>query len=119
MSAVVVSRELFFATRLRDLAARSGVELVRVDDPDGLPPPGTARLVLVDWDERGEGWGGRLSAWRDAAPRDRRARIVLFGPHADRAAHADARSAGLGPMWARSKLLVSFESLLGQAGQGD
>jgi hypothetical protein len=38
--------------------------------------------------------------------------VVLFGPHTDLAAHAEARAAGLGPMLARSKLLADLPTLL-------
>ena len=41
------------------------------------------------------------------------ARVVLFGPHTDLAAHGAAREAGLGPMWARSKLVAELPDLLG------
>ncbi len=39
-------------------------------------------------------------------------RVILFGQHTDLADHADARATGLGPIWARSKLLASLKPLL-------
>ena len=39
-------------------------------------------------------------------------RLILFGPHTDLEAHADARAAGLGPMWARSKLVAELQALM-------
>jgi hypothetical protein len=107
----VLARDLIIATRIADTAARAGVETLRVDEPDGLPPPSELRLVFVDWGARQPGWARDLVAWRDsaggAAPR-----ILLFGPHTDLAAHADARSAGLGPMLARSKLVAGLGELM-------
>ena len=112
MTAILVSRELLFATRLHDISARSGTDLVRVDDPDELPSPTSTRLVLVDWADRSDNWGLRLVEWCAEAPEDSRPRIVLFGPHTDLKAHAAARESGLGPMWARSKLLIELPSLM-------
>ena len=40
------------------------------------------------------------------------ARVILFGRHTDLEAHADARAAGLGPMWARSKLVAELPQLM-------
>jgi hypothetical protein len=39
-------------------------------------------------------------------------RVILFGPRTDLEAHAAARAAGLGPMWARSKVIAGLPSLL-------
>jgi hypothetical protein len=60
--------------------------------------------VLVDWSSRRAGWADALSASG--------ARVILFGRHTDLEAHADARAAGLGPMWARSKLVTELPSLV-------
>jgi hypothetical protein len=61
--------------------------------------------VLVDW-------SARQPHWADALRRLSGPRLVLFGPHTDLEAHAAARDAGLGPMWARSRLLSGLASLL-------
>ncbi len=111
MTVALVSRELLFASRIADAASRAGVAFVRVDDPSTLPSPDTLRLVLVDWAERDMGWADALAAWCQGAPASA-PRVVLFGPHTDLEAHAAARAAGLGPMWARSKLLSDLPSLL-------
>ena len=113
MTVAVVSRDLMIATRIADAGARAGVEVHRFDDPSQLPPAGEVSLVLVAWDERHPDWGERLTAWCAGAPQSAQPRVVLFGPHTDLAAHAEARAAGLGPMWARSKLLADLPSLLG------
>ena len=112
MTAVLVSRELLFATRIHDIAARASVELVRVDEPSQLPEAASVRLVLVDWSERTSEWGPQLAAWLEAAPDGHRPRLILFGPHTDLQAHAAAGRAALGPMWARSRLVRALPELL-------
>jgi hypothetical protein len=107
--AAVVS-DLLIGSRILDVATRAGAELVRVDSPADLPPADHLDLVLIDWGGRSPGWGEQLRAWAAAAPAS--PRIVLFGPHTDLAAHADAKSHGLGPMLARSKLITDLDSLL-------
>ena len=62
------------------------------------------------------GWAEQLLAWHAARPEGALPRLVLFGPHTDLEAHAAARAAGLGPMWARSKLLSEIPGLLANAG---
>jgi hypothetical protein len=108
VTVAVVARDLMIATRIADAGARAGVDVLRCDEPGELPPVGAVRLVLVDWSARRPDWGERLIAWRA----DTGVRIVLFGPHTDLAAHADARAAGLGPMLARSKLIADLPGLL-------
>ena len=113
MTVVVVARDLLMATRIADAGARAGVEVRRVDEPSDLPPAAEVTLVLVAWDERRPDWGERLQGWFATAPQSATPRVVLFGPHTDLAAHAAARAAGLGPMWARSKLVAELETLIG------
>ncbi len=100
----VVLSDLIFFSRIESAAAAAGVPLVRADEPADLP--GGLDLILVDWSARREGWAKALSG-RDEA------RVILFGPHTDLEAHADARAAGLGPMWARSKLVALGAGLFG------
>jgi hypothetical protein len=108
----LLARDLWIATRIADAGARAGIEVRRYENPAELPPLSDVRLLLVDWSERRPDWGEQLSAWSRDAPESTRPRVILFGPHTDLAAHAEARAAGLGPMWARSKLLSELESLL-------
>jgi hypothetical protein len=112
VTVAVVARDLMIATRIADAAASAGVEVLRFDDPAQLTFDPELRLVLVAWDERRPDWGNRLVDWHTGMPDSRPARIVLFGPHTDLAAHAEARAAGLGPMWARSKLVSMLPGLL-------
>ena len=103
MRAGAVIGDLIFFSRIAAAADDAAIELVRTDDPTQLPAE--LDLVLVDWSARRPGWGDAL--------RSRRAgRVILFGPHTDLAAHADARAAGLGPMWARSKLIAELPDLM-------
>jgi hypothetical protein len=109
----VVARDLMIASRIADAGARAGVEVRRFDDPAQLTSDAELTLVLVAWDERRPDWGERLVTWCAAARGSVQPRVVLFGPHTDLAAHAEARATGLGPMWARSKLLSALPTLLG------
>ena len=108
MKVVLLGRDLITASRIAESLARAASELRRVEDPAELPPAESVDLLLVDWDDRRPEWGSRLTAWRTGAPDFAGPRVIVFGPHADLAAHADARAAGLGPMWARSKLFAEL-----------
>lgn len=112
MTVVLLGRDLIFASRVFEAGARAGIPVARVDDLDALPPPTSVRLLLVDWGDRRPGWGERLVGWCADAPESARPRLLLFGPHTDLAAHAEARAAGLGPMVARSKLVADLPTLL-------
>jgi len=98
-----VVSDLMLFSRIESAAALAGATLVRVDSPSSLPPD--LDLVLVDWAAREPDWTDALRAL--VGPR-----VILFGPHVDLDAHAAAREAGLGPMWARSKLLTSLGGLV-------
>jgi hypothetical protein len=100
--AAVVSDLLLFS-KIETAASAAGATLVRVDEPARLPAE--VDLVLVDWSTRRPDWAATLAALDGP-------RVVLFGPHTDLAAHADARASGLGPMWARSKLVAELRRLL-------
>jgi hypothetical protein len=106
---VAIVSDLILASRIEEAAARSRAEYRRVDSPDALPAPGSVDLLLVDWSARQPNWGEGLLAWRVAPNRPR---VILFGPHTDLAAHDAARQAGLGPMWARSKLVSELPHIL-------
>lgn len=103
MRAGAVLADLLLFSRLASAADAAGVELMRVDEPDDLPDG--LDLVLVDWSSRQDGWA-------EALRRGGHRRTILFGPHTDLDAHAAARDAGLGPMWARSKLVSTVADLL-------
>jgi hypothetical protein len=94
--------DLMLFSRIDAAASAAGASLVRVSTPAALPPD--LDLVLVDWSARRPSWADALSASS--------ARVVLFGRHTDLEAHADASAAGLGPMWARSKLVAELPSLM-------
>lgn len=108
---MLIGRDLIVASRVVEAANRAGAEMTRVDSPASLPPAASVDLLLVDWADRASDWASLLTGWRDSV-QPHRPRVVLFGPHTDLEAHAAAREAGLGPMWARSKLLSSLAPLL-------
>ena len=112
MRVAAVISDLMLYSRIESAASAAGVALVRVDSPAGLPD--NLDLVLVDWSARRPDWVDALAPWRDRA----HGRLLLFGQHTDLEAHAAARAAGLGPMWARSKLLTELPVLL-QDARGD
>lgn len=107
----IVARDLIIATRIAEAAAAAGHEVVRVDSPADLPPAAEVAVAFVNWDERRPEWGSALAGWSSSAGSDS-PRLVVFGPHTDLAAHAEARSAGIGPVMARSRLVASLPELL-------
>jgi hypothetical protein len=112
MKVAAVVSDLMLYSRIESAARVSGASLLRVDTPNDLPADAAdlPELVLVDWSARDPSWTDPLRALRDAG-----SRVILFGPHTDLEAHAAAKSAGLGPMWARSKTLSSLPALVGGA----
>jgi hypothetical protein len=108
MRVAAVISDLMLYSRIESAARAAGASLVRIDSPAALPPPADVDLLLVDWSARRDGWAAALLDWHERSP----ARVVMFGPHADLEAHGAARSEGLGPMWARSKLVAELFRLL-------
>ena len=113
MTVVLLSDDLLFGSRILGAAEQSGVPATRITSPAELPPASDVDLLLVDWAARSADWGDLLHAWCADAPESDRPRVILYGPHTDLEAHAAARSADLGPMWARSKLLSNLGQLIG------
>jgi hypothetical protein len=102
MRVAAVMSDLMLYSRIESAAAAAGASLIRVDSPANLPDD--LDLVLVDW-------SARLPDWIDALRGRSGSRVILFGPHTDLEAHADAVAHGLGPMWARSKLVAQLMDL--------
>ena len=107
MRIAAVVGDLLLFSRIDAAAASAGAILERVDAPNELRAPDGIDLVLVDWSARREPWADTLVDLRARS----HARVILFGQHTDLAAHAAARAAGLGPMWARSKLVNALPTL--------
>lgn len=105
-------RDLITASKIESLVAGSGAILARIESPSQLPPPSDVDVLVVDWGDRQPEWGAAIAAWRDSSTADRSPRVILFGPHTDLAAHAEARTANLGPMRARSAFFGSLRDLL-------
>ena len=95
--------DLMLYSRIDAAASAAGALLIRASNPADLPAD--LDLVLVDWSSRQPDWADALGALD--------ARVILFGRHTDLEAHAQARAAGLGPMWARSKLVADLDALVG------
>lgn len=108
----VLSRDLLIASRILAQAEAAGIQARAIAHPSELPAPSEVRVLFVNWSERDATWARLLGAWRARAPGSGQARVVLFGPHTDLDAHAAARSAGLGPMMARSKLISTLPDLV-------
>lgn len=107
MRVAAVIGDLMLYSRVDAAASAAGAALVRVDDPAELPADEAFDIVLVDWSALRSDWADALTPWRDRTD----SRVILFGRHTDLEAHASARAAGLGPMWARSKLVAELPSL--------
>lgn len=103
---VAVMDDLMFLSRIDAAAASAGAAFRRVSSPANI---GAADLVLVDWSDRLATCAAELAAWRSAHPA---ARVICFGRHTDLESHHAAKVAGLGPMWARSKLLGELPRLV-------
>lgn len=116
MRVAAVISDLMLFSRIDAAASAAGASLARVDAPSDLAPPDAVDLVLVDWSSRGRGWETDLAKWCAEATAARPPRVILFGQHTDLEAHAAARAAGLGPMWARSRLLGELAALVAPAG---
>ena len=107
MTVVAVMDDLMLLSRIDAAATAAGATLRRVDAPAEV---GEADLVLVDWSARTDAWTPALVDWRAGHPS---ARVILFGRHTDIESHGAAKAAGLGPMWARSKLVAALAGLFG------
>jgi hypothetical protein len=116
VTVLAVVPDLLLASRIEESARRAGVPFRRFNGPESLPPPEGGDLLLVDWSAREPAWGKRLREWCARRTVSPPLRPILFGPHTDLAAHADARAAGLGPMWARSRLVAELPVLLPASG---
>lgn len=106
MRVAAVMSDLMLFSRIDAAASVAGASLVRVDSPADLPDD--VDLILVDWSARAPDWADALSGWSARSG----VRLILFGRHTDLEAHSAARVAGIGPMWARSKLVAELSQLL-------
>ena len=113
MRVVAIVNDLILFSRIDAAAAAGNARLTRLDNLFELPPATHVDLLLVDWSSRAPEWGGEIATWRSGAA----VRVIAFGRHTDLDAHAAARSSGIGPMWARSKLVAELPGLLRTAGR--
>jgi hypothetical protein len=110
MRVAAVTSDLMVYSRIHAAASAAGGWVQRMDTPADLHGQTGFDLVLVDWSARGDGWASDLASLRTEGS----ARVILFGQHTDLGAHAAAREADLGPMWARSRLINDLPTLLEQ-----
>lgn len=108
---VALVSDLIAASRIESAVMTADGEMTRIDDPANLPAVAVVDLLVVDWGARRPDWGTALSRWRRGSRADDRPRVLLFGPHTDMEAHAEARVAGLGPMRARSAFFSDLASI--------
>jgi hypothetical protein len=109
---VALVRDLITASKIESSVVASSATLARVESPNQLPPPSDVDVLVVDWGDRQPEWGTAITTWRDGSTADASPRVILFGPHTDLVAHADARAANLGPMRARSAFFGALSELL-------
>ena len=113
---VALVPDLIAASRIESATTAAGGTFTRIDVIDDLPASNAVDLLVVDWGARRPGWDAAIAGWRggevDAAPE-----VILFGPHTDLAAHADARAAGLGPMRARSAFFSNLPDLIARGAE--
>ena len=107
MRVAAVISDLMLYSRIESATTAAGASLLRLDSPADLSVD--FDLVLVDWSARRTDWADALVPASGSITR-----VILFGQHTDLEAHAAARAAGLGPMWARSKLVTELPGLLNQ-----
>ena len=111
---VALVPDLFFATRVRAVSERSGVEASIVGTVDELRKVYEEKspdLVLVDLAARGVDVGAAI---REA--RERGAKVIAFGPHKDLAARATALEAGADEWVTNQRLLEVLAERLEEIG---
>ena len=106
--------DLFFATRVRSVSERSGVEATIVGTIDELRTAldeTSSNLVLVDLSARGIDASAAIRL-----AKERGATVIAFGPHKDLAARASALEAGADEWVTNQRLLeVLGERLRGMS----
>lgn len=100
---VALIPDLFFATRVRSVAERNGIDATVVGTIDELRTAldeKSPNLVLVDLAARGIDVGAAVHL-----AKERGARVIAFGPHKDLAARAAALEAGTDEWVTNQRLL--------------
>ncbi len=108
MRVAAITSDLMIYSRIDAAVSAARGSVRRLDTPAELRGRAAFDLVLVDWSARNDDWAAALAHLRAGGS----AEVVLFGQHTDLDAHAAARAAKLGPMWARSRLLNGLPALL-------
>jgi CheY-like chemotaxis protein len=111
VSALFLSSDLMFASRLLGAGQALGVPIVVAARPQALAEKlaGDCKLVLVDLSLEGLDLPAAVAAIRGAAPS---AQIVAFGAHVNEAALAAAEAAGCDLVLARGQFHKQYAELL-------
>ena len=111
MSAVFVSPNLMFASRVSGAAATLKVPMQVLASASDVPGKvtGNTRLVIIDLSQSGLDLPNLVGEIRGKAPA---ARIVAFGPHVNEAELAAARAAGCDDVMPNSQFDRTYVELL-------
>jgi DNA-binding NarL/FixJ family response regulator len=110
-TALFLSSDLMFSSRVVGAAKALGAEVQLVADPFALPEKIEAdcRLVIIDLSLDGLKLPAAVRAIRSAAPQ---ARVIAYGAHVDEAALADASDAGCDAVLTRGQFNKQYVELL-------
>lgn len=114
VGAVALVADLLFASRIRAVAALTGVPVVTVGSQEALWRVVRERrpqLIMIDLDSR-IGSGPALIAELKADPEFGQVTLIAFGSHLEREALQAARAAGADRVLARSGFVRELPSLL-------
>ncbi len=111
MSALFVSSDLMFGSRVSSTAKSLGVPLKIVANPGVLPEvlDDQSRLVIVDLSQPGLDLGALVETVRTKAAG---CRIIAFGPHVNEAMLASAKAVGCDAVMPNSQFNQSMGELL-------
>lgn len=110
---VLLSRDLFFASRIEGVCQRLNAELISVPRVEDLPSRmagGKVAGILVDLTLPGL----EMEAVIAALPEENRPRVAAFGPHVAERQLAAAREAGCDEVLPRSRFSAQMAEVVGR-----
>lgn len=117
MSALYLTNDLFFSSRVTSAAEACKLEMTVVPDQASLLTQlatGDIHLVLLDWSTPGLDLLDLVAEIRDQAARS--VSVVAFGPHVDVAGMAGAKQAGCDAVYTRGQFSSQLQAILRQHG---